>query len=99
MDGETGLLVPQRDPRALADAVRRMAADRDAALAMAEAGRARVEKLFDPTRNITAVYDLYVEQYARAAGSTDGAGAAEAVGGQQQKIYGPASAHVEKEGL
>ena len=99
MDGETGLLVPQRDPRALADAVRRMAADRDAALAMAEAGRARVEKLFDPTRNITAVYDLYVEQCARAAGSTDGAGAADAVGGQQQKIYGPTSAHEEKEEL
>ncbi|MDD4700867.1 MAG: glycosyltransferase family 4 protein [Desulfovibrio sp.] len=67
IDGETGLLVPQRDPRALADAVRRMVSDRNAALAMAEAGRAHVEKLFDPTRNITAVYDLYVNECARAA--------------------------------
>ena len=67
IDGETGLLVPQRDPRALADAVRRMVSDRDAALKMAEAGRAHVEKLFDPARNIAAVYDLYVDQCARAA--------------------------------
>lgn len=67
IDGETGLLVPQRDPRALADAVRRMVSDRDAALKMAEAGRAHVEKLFDPARNIAAVYDLYVDECARAA--------------------------------
>ena len=66
IDGETGLLVQQRDPRALANAVRRMLADRQAALDMAEAGRALVEKLFDPARNITAVYDLYVTECARA---------------------------------
>ena len=72
IDGETGLLVPQRDPRALADAVRRMVSDRDGAKAMAEAGRAHVEKLFDPTRNITAVYDLYVNECARAAQEPQG---------------------------
>ena len=100
MDGETGLLVPQRDPRALADAVRRMAADRDAALAMAEAGRAHVEKLFDPTRNITAVYDLYVDQCAKAAGSVDvDEAAVPASGGPQEKISGPACADAEKEEL
>ena len=104
MDGETGLLVPQRDPRALANAVRRMVADRDAALAMAEAGRAHVEKLFDPTRNITAVYDLYVDQCARAAGSVDVSGdaadaAGAASGSPQEKISGLASADAEKEEL
>ena len=67
IDGKTGLLVQQRDPRALAQAVRRMLADRQAAQDMAEAGRALVEKLFDPARNITAVYDLYVAECARAA--------------------------------
>lgn len=71
IDGETGLLVQQRDPRALAGAVRRMLADRQAALDMAEAGRALVENLFDPTRNITAVYDLYVAECARAARKRD----------------------------
>ena len=73
LDGETGLLVQQRDPRALANAVRRMLSDRQAALNMAEAGRALVEKLFDPARNITAVYDLYVTECARAA-RTQGSG-------------------------
>lgn len=72
IDGETGLLVPQRNPRALADAVRRMVSDRDAALKMAEAGRAHVEKLFDPARNIAAVYDLYVDECARAAREQQG---------------------------
>ena len=96
IDGETGLLVPQRDPRALADAVRRMVADRDAARAMAEAGRAHVEKLFDPTRNITAVYDLYVDQCAGAAGSVDVANAA---GGRQTTIAGPDCAKAAKEEL
>ena len=41
--------------------------------AVAEAGRALVEKLFDPARNITAVYDLYVTECARAA-RTQGSG-------------------------
>nr|AIA88338.1 Glycos_transf_1 [uncultured Desulfovibrio sp.] len=44
-DGVTGLLVPQRDARALADAVRRMVEDRDRAQSMAEAGRERVTRM------------------------------------------------------
>ena len=59
-DGETGLLVPQRDPRALAQAVRRMLEDREQALRMAEAGRALVEQMFDRDTNITALRDLYL---------------------------------------
>ena len=59
-DGETGLLVPQRDPRALALAVRRMLEDRERALGMAEAGRALVEQMFDRDTNITALRDLYL---------------------------------------
>lgn len=59
-DGRTGLLVPQRDPRALADAVRRIIDDREAALRMAEQGRARVLEMFDPQRNIDALCALYL---------------------------------------
>lgn len=59
-DGDTGLLVPQRDPQALAAAIRRMARDRDAALAMAERGKALVETMFDNRVNIRALYDFYV---------------------------------------
>lgn len=64
-DGETGLLVPQRDPAALANAIRAMLADREAAQAMAQAGRALVEAMFDRDRNIAALRDLYAEAAAR----------------------------------
>lgn len=58
-DGVTGLLVPERDPAALATAIRRLAADRDAALAMSERGRALVGERFDPDRNHRGVLELY----------------------------------------
>ena len=61
-DGVTGLLVPQRDARALADAVRRMVEDRDRAQSMAEAGRERVTRMFDRERNIATLLDLYVSE-------------------------------------
>lgn len=60
-DGETGLLVPQRDPAALASAVRRLLADRDRARAMGAAGRTLVESMFDRRRNIASLADLYVQ--------------------------------------
>lgn len=62
---ETGLLVAERDPRALALAVRHMLADRERARRMAEAGRDLVERMFDRTRNITALRDLYLSEYRR----------------------------------
>ena len=58
-DGVTGLLVPERDPGAIAAAVQRLIADRSAALALAEAGRARVEEQFNPERNHRNVFELY----------------------------------------
>ena len=59
----TGLLVPQRDSRALADAVRTLATQRDQALAMAEEGRRLVRRMFDPQTNIQALYTLYVARF------------------------------------
>lgn len=58
-DGVTGFLVPERDPGALADAIRRMLADRAAALAMGKRGQARVAEHFDSERNHRAVLNLY----------------------------------------
>ncbi len=43
-DGETGLLVPERDPAALGEAVGRLLDDPAAARALGEAGRRRVER-------------------------------------------------------
>jgi colanic acid/amylovoran biosynthesis glycosyltransferase len=58
-DGVTGLLVPERDPGAIAAAVQRLIADRGMALVLAESGRARVEEQFDPERNHRIVFELY----------------------------------------
>ena len=65
-DGVTGLLVGERDPAAIAAAVQRLIADRDAAVAMAERGRMRVRQQFDPERNHRHVLALY-QQLARPA--------------------------------
>jgi glycosyltransferase involved in cell wall biosynthesis len=46
-DGETGLLIPQRDAAALAAALRRIYDDPAAALEIAKRGRAHVEAEFD----------------------------------------------------
>ncbi|GHU90622.1 colanic acid biosynthesis glycosyltransferase WcaL [Deltaproteobacteria bacterium] len=62
-DGKTGLLVPERNPTALAGAVRRMLEDRDRALSMARAGQALVERMFDRKTNTEALRNLYVDQW------------------------------------
>ena len=64
-DGETGFLVPQRDPRALALALRRILEDKEQARRMAEAGQALVQRMFDGNVNIRALRDLYVSQLLR----------------------------------
>ncbi len=56
---ETGLLVPQRDPDRLAEALLRMIQDREFALKLAEQGRDRVLRQFDPERNHGKVLELF----------------------------------------
>jgi len=58
-DGDTGLLVPPRDPRALADAMRALLHDRQRAQAMGTAGRAHVVANFAwpvVTERVMALY-------------------------------------------
>ncbi|MCX6899834.1 MAG: glycosyltransferase [Verrucomicrobia bacterium] len=64
-DGVTGLLIPEKDPAAIARAALRLINDRSAALAMAEQGRAKVRELFDPERNHKKVLELYQTLVAR----------------------------------
>jgi glycosyltransferase involved in cell wall biosynthesis len=59
VDGETGLLVPPRDPPAMAAAVLRLAADPAWAHAMARAGRKRVEARFSARAKLDATEALY----------------------------------------
>jgi glycosyltransferase involved in cell wall biosynthesis len=57
--GETGRLVPPRDPGALADAILATLADPTAAQAMARAGRKRVEAHFSLRAKVDALEALY----------------------------------------
>ena len=59
-DGETGLLVPPRDPQRLADALRELLSDPERARRMGDAGRRRVASRFsaeEMERRVLEVYD------------------------------------------
>lgn len=51
IDGQTGLIVPQRDPVALANALSRLIADADLRVQLAKSARDHVERCFDIHRN------------------------------------------------
>ena len=61
VDGETGLLVPPRDPEALAEALRSLVADPERARRLGEAGYARVAERFTVDRMTTRVLEVYDE--------------------------------------
>ena len=66
-DGETGLLVPPRNPDALAQAILRMLENPTRAKAMARAGRKRVEaQLLASTAKIERTEALYARLSGRA---------------------------------
>ena len=60
-DGETGLLVPPRNPDALADAVLSLLRDPERCRRMGEAGRRRVERVFDVRRMVAEYEEFYRE--------------------------------------
>lgn len=62
-NGETGILIPQRDPVALAEAIRRVAENQADALRMGQNGRELVERMFDPETNTRQLFDLYVSRF------------------------------------
>jgi len=58
-DGETGLLVPPRDPVRLAEAIRTLAADPELRLRLGTAGRVRVGREFSESGMTSRVLEVY----------------------------------------
>jgi glycosyltransferase involved in cell wall biosynthesis len=65
VDGLTGLLVPPRDPAALADAISCVLADPERASRMGEAGRQRVTERFSVDAMVRATEKLYLDLLTR----------------------------------
>jgi glycosyltransferase involved in cell wall biosynthesis len=57
-DGDSGLLVPERDPVALADALERVWEDRALAARLATRGREKVERIWNRERNLGELAEL-----------------------------------------
>ena len=57
--GDAGLIVPTNDHRALANALRRLAEDRDLRTEMGRRGRERVEALFSQDRVVEDTVRFY----------------------------------------
>jgi len=59
VDGETGLLVEPGDVKAMAEAIRTILEDRSLAERFSQAGRARVTEIFDASRCILDLVEVY----------------------------------------
>ena len=59
LDGETGLLVSPRDPRALADALRTLLSDSALRARLGSTGRRRVEEVFSVKQMVRKTVDVY----------------------------------------
>src|SRR5207245_8006367 len=62
INGDTGVTVPVADPRALADAVLTLLADRPLAERLGAAGRRHVYPRYDSSRLVDDVRDLYLRE-------------------------------------
>ncbi len=58
-DGVTGFIVPRRQPAAAAQRILQLLGDAALRQRMGDAGRARVEQLFDLRQNVSALLDAY----------------------------------------
>lgn len=68
-DGESGALAPQRDPAALARAIRYMLENGEKALRMGKNGQKLVSEMFDADKNAKALKKLYLDALCHASKS------------------------------
>jgi colanic acid/amylovoran biosynthesis glycosyltransferase len=68
-DGETGLMVPQHDPGAVAAAIERLLDDRELGIRLAERARRLIEDEFDIDRNAARIRAVFREAVARLDGA------------------------------
>jgi glycosyltransferase involved in cell wall biosynthesis len=68
VDGETGLVVPPRDPQALRTALKRLLSDRELRHRLGRGGRKRARERF----SWAAVSDATLQAYAEATGTMAG---------------------------
>jgi glycosyltransferase involved in cell wall biosynthesis len=65
--GETGLLVPPEDPKALSDAIATLIRDRRLATSLTAAARSLIRERFDPQRNAALLQSVFESARSRAA--------------------------------
>lgn len=61
LDGKTGVLVPPKDPKRLAEAIIRLLSDRDRCRQMGEEGKKRMDERFSSEAMVTQIDRLYQE--------------------------------------
>ncbi|MFJ9416049.1 DUF3492 domain-containing protein [Streptomyces sp. NPDC101227] len=91
--GGTGLMVPPRNPHALAEACRALLGDPDRRARLGAAARARALELFTVEQNIAAFRGIYLELISHAPGRPAASGAAYA-DGVPRPFDSPAESHV-----
>ncbi|MFG2135851.1 DUF3492 domain-containing protein [Streptomyces sp. NPDC048650] len=91
--GGTGLVVPPRNPRALAEACRALLGDPDRRARLGAAARARALELFTVEQNVTAFRGIYLELISHTPGRPATSGAAYAPGVPRPFDH-PAESHV-----
>ncbi|MFJ8670813.1 DUF3492 domain-containing protein [Streptomyces sp. NPDC093589] len=91
--GGTGLVVPPRNPRALAEACTALLGDPERRARLGAAARARALELFTVEQNVAAFRGIYLELISHAPGRPAGYGARDAHG-VPQPFARPAESHV-----
>ena len=88
-DGESGLLVPPNDPKAMADAILKILTGGDLARKMGETGRVHALECFHPSVFVRHLEDLYIRLYEQKMGKAPPSGGNMGAGDRQPTASQP----------